>query len=196
LADIYLTLAELEQLFANLTITMLNIDFDPTAESTSENSPVRISWPTDGAPAWQITDDVNFVRVIPVDNDYDKIRDVSYSYLSDSSLNKATSRTRVFQVIWTVYGPNSFTNAETIRDSLFDDIAHDTLAQNNIYMITDVPEITRAPEQFANQWWERCDLSVMFNGLIVKNTTVSSVASIPIVVSTPTTTDNENIVLD
>jgi len=66
-----LKISELENLFQDLTCSILNLDKDRQ---------VRISWPTEGAPAWSITDDVLFIRVVPVDNMYNRQRERRYYY--------------------------------------------------------------------------------------------------------------------
>jgi hypothetical protein len=186
MADIYLTISQLEQIFASLTLTMLNILFDPTTQSTNKNSPVRISWATDGAPAWNISDDVTFVKVLPDNDDYNKIRDMEYTPITgdNANVNQAMSYTRVIRVIWTIYGPNSEDNAQEIRDQMFYQSIHDTLADNNLYMITEIDEPVRAPELYCNQWWERVDMSVRFNELVTRNITIPYIAEIPITMTT------------
>jgi len=183
MADNYLTIYQLNSIFWNLTVQMLGLD--PTATPTQ--SIIRQSWPTDGAPAWEITETITFVKVLPADDDYNKIRDMVWTEIDDTTMNQNMSYTRVIEVFWTIYGPNSEDVSQFIRDQLFYDPIHDALAANNLYMITEIEEPVRAPELYSTRWWERVDLHVKFNELISRNITIPAVAEVPIAVfaSTP-----------
>lgn len=180
MADTYLTITQLNSLFWSLTVQMLGLD--PLATATQNT--VRQSWPTDGAPAWNITDDVTFIKVLPADDDYNKIRDMTFTQIDSANINQAMSYTRVLEIFWTIYGPNSEDTSQTIRDQLFYDSIHDVLAANNLYMITEIDEPIRAPELFEKRWWERVDMRVKFNELITRNITIPAVATVPITVLT------------
>lgn len=181
--DIYLTIAQLNSIFWTATVQMLGLD--PTATATQ--SSVRQSWATDGAPAWEIDETITFIKVLPADDDYNKIRDMTWTEIDDATMNQAMSYTRCLEIYWTIYGPNSEDVSQTIRDQLFYDTIHDLLAINNLYMITEIEEPVRSPELFEKRWWERVDMHVKFNELITRNITISSVAEVPITVMTGTT---------
>ena len=71
MADIILTLKQLEDIFRNLTCTILGLNpVDPINASR-----VRVAWPTSGAPGWKITEDVAFLRVRSAGNEYSRQRD-------------------------------------------------------------------------------------------------------------------------
>jgi len=185
MTDLYLTISQLNQIFYNLTITMLGLN--PTS-FTNKYQPVRISWASDGQPGWNQFEDVAFIRVIPRDDEYNRIRDMTFTQIDSQNINQAMSYTRVIEVFWTLYGPNSEDNLQTIRDNLFYDSNHDTLMNNNLYMVMDVPEPKRLPEFFESKWWERVDFSVSFNELVTRNITIPYVKQVPIIFypSTPT----------
>ena len=175
MADIDLKLVEIENVFQSLTIQ--TIGGSPIAD-------VRISWPTLGAPAWQITDDVIFIEITEKDHLYNKAREVAIKTNDASSLVMQTSYTRVISVHWIFYGPNSFDNAQKVRDALFYEYPfRDTLTNNHIYMVPDIPAPNRRPEKFMSQWWERVDMEVLFNELVIKEIIVPSVETIEVVVS-------------
>ena len=189
--DTYLTLSEIGVLFQSLTMSILGLD--PTNWNAYSASPstwigavpanpyynVRLAWPTEGAPAWKITEDVVFLQCIEIDDSYNRQRETSFD-LSNS--NQATSYTRVIQVSFIIYGPNSFDNARKIKDSIFYQQNHDTLASNNLYMIPDIIAAMRSPELFEGQWWERVTMNMSFNEFIVSNTSVLSIESAVITV--------------
>ena len=50
-------------------------------------------------------------------------------------------------------------------------------------MVPDIPAPNRRPEKFMSQWWERVDMEVLFNELVIKEIIVPSVETIEVVVS-------------
>jgi len=182
MSDTYLTLAQLNTLIWEITMTALGYDYTEYNSSTSPptSMPVRKSWQTYGAPAQKITDDVCYIRVTPENNDYNKIRDVISTKIDDTSINQATSYTRVFQVTWIFYGPNSYDNSQTVRDRLFNDDVSEMLEAQNVYFMPDIDDSIRSPELFQNQWWERTDLKAYFYEQVIKNRTVSTIAKVTV----------------
>jgi len=164
-----------------LNITAIN----PWADATPSNPyyNVRLAWPTEGAPAWKINEDICFLQCIELDDEYNRQRERKFD-LANS--NQATSCTRVMQVSYIFYGPNSFKNAKTIKDNIFYQTNHDTLVSNNLFLIPSIPAATRSPELFEGQWWERTNMIMKFNELIVSNTTIESITSAEIIVKSST----------
>lgn len=156
-----LTLVAIENFFQNITCQMLGID-----TSLQQNqSKVRISWPSDGAPAWKITDDVVFIQVNNISDPITKQRNTGYSALDSNNVNRITSYTRVHSINWTIYGPNSFDNAEAIRTGLYNFFG--SFATKNLFLNVDVDTPVRSPELFGGQWWDRSNLMANFNELVV-----------------------------
>lgn len=178
MADTILNLRQLEDIFRNLTCTMLGLN--PT--DPANNSKVRLAWPTGGAPGWKINDDVAFLRVMSINNPYAKQRDTEYTANTNDELNKIVSYTLPRQVSWTLYGPNSFDNIETIRNGLFE--SRDTLAASNLALVVDVPVPTRLPELFNGQWWERSDFSAMFYEKVTRQGTIPTIKGVNIQIKT------------
>ena len=139
---------------------------------------VRIGWQTQGQPAQLITDDVVYLRALEVDDPYNRIKD----RYSDGFGNQVTEYTRVWEVYWTVYGPNSFDNARILRTRLFDQDIHDALAQSALYFVTDPRAPVRNVEEKDGQWWERCDFSARFNEFTVETAPEDYALSTEIVV--------------
>lgn len=178
MADTILTLKQLEDIFRNLTCTLLGLNpVDPV-----NNSKVRLAWPTGGAPGWKITDDVVFLRVRSTGNEYSKLRDTEYTPGVDPDINKITSYTLPRAVSWTCYGPNSFDNIETIRNGLFS--AGSTLSTSNLSLVVDVPVPVRCPELFDGRWWERSDFSATFFEKVTRQSTISTIQGVNIIVKT------------
>ena len=174
----YLTIGQLNELFQRLTMVMLGLDTSLEASAKA----VRLSWPTGGAPAWKVSEDVCFLQIIETDDRYNRQRDVSDENIDAASNKQTTSYTRVIGISWTFYGPSSFSNAMTVRDCMFYQNFRDVLAQNNIYLIPDIISPRRAPESFQGQWWERVDMNINFNEKISRELTVSSLADVPVTI--------------
>jgi hypothetical protein len=181
-ADTYLTLPQLRAFFQRLTLTLLGMggmleaweeyQADPPPDGEPPANPfyfVRTSWPTGGAPAWKIAENVAFLRILESDSQYNRQRDVAFDPYSEDSANQRTGYTRVVGVTWVFYGPSSFDNAQVVRDRIFYQTNHDALAGQNLYLVPDIPAPRRVPEPFQGQWWERTDLSMNFNEKIVRN---------------------------
>lgn len=166
MADTVLLLKELEDIFKNLTFAVLGIDNTIPANKGL----VRKAWPTKGAPAWKIDDDIAFIRVTPIDNKIARNQDILFKGNDPIWASKETGYTRTHRVDWTLYGPKSYDNADLIRYNLFSQDYTTELKANNLFLITDVPMPQRLPELYNGQWWERTDFSAEFNELVIRRT--------------------------
>ena len=175
MADTYLTLDQLNILFQDTILQMLGYSKEGSpADYTDEAyEAVRIAYQTEGQPAWGIKDDVVTIRITEEDSPINRQREDSYSQIDDVTLNEAESYTRVVNLFLAIYGPNSWENAQVIRDLFFRDSFRWVLSQNKIFLIPDIVSPRRIPEVFAGQWWERVDLEIRFNEGIVKDRTIS-----------------------
>lgn len=175
MADIFLTLKQIESLFWNVTTQMLGLD---PALPINANK-VRIAWPTTGAPAWKIDEDVVFIRMGDADDPINVQRDVTTSQSDDDdNANQATSYTRVLMAQWVCYGPNSFDNAFMIRNNLYKQKYRDLLNINQVFLIPQINSPVRSPELFSGQWWERANVTAKFNELLQFNETVPYLKSV------------------
>jgi len=175
MADQILTLKEIEDFFVQVTCKMLNID--PT--TPDGKGKVRKTWSTNGAPSWKIDEDIVFLRVTPVDDKMARQLNVIYSTdpTDNVNLKKKTGYTRVHKIDWTLYGPNSYDNADLIRYSIFDFDYMSLFKEKNLFLITDIPLPTRLPELSNNQWWERTDFSATFNESAIRESKTPYIAS-------------------
>lgn len=163
-----LTLAQLKTIFHDVTVDITALD---------PKRGVRNTYQREGQPAWQITENVVFVEIRPIDNQYDKLRDITWGeqapvtgqeIVSDYS----TSYTRVMQVDWICYGPDSFDLADKIRFGILSQASLATLADSEIAPLTEIPAPRRAPEVYDGRWWERSDVRAYFNVLTTRTETV------------------------
>lgn len=166
MAEQVLKLKEIEDFFFKITCEMIGLDL-----SKKENqSKVRIAWPTGGAPSWGISEDVVFLRITPQDDKLAREQNIIYTENEDDKayIKKQTGYTRVHKINWTLYGPNSYDNADIIRYSIFDYEYSKKLKNKKLFLITDVPMPVRLPELYNGQWWERTDFSATFNEAVIR----------------------------
>jgi hypothetical protein len=133
---------------------------------------IRVAW--QNAPS--ISDpmvDIGYVRVTEFDNQYNKKRDIKVTdKIDDILVNLQMRYTRCLQIDLSFYGPNAFDHAQKVRDYVFYPDADLTLAKQNLYLIPTVAHIRRLPETFNKQWWERSDMTIQFNNLVIRNFSV------------------------
>ena len=190
MADIYFTPAQIEDLFHGITARIYGFDIDSAdpdvaaAARAAAGQAIRIAWPTGGAPAWDITEDRTFIRVLFGEDEYTKQREYTYSRKSDLVANQAMEMTNVLQVSWVVYGPHSFTNAFKLFTKVFDPAITLWTAQKHIYLIPDVGSPVRAPELYAGQWWERVDFTARYNAKVLINSDTPYLLSTDIAIET------------
>lgn len=175
MADQVLKLREIEDFFADITAKMLDLDLT----QPQNKGKIRIAWPSNGAPSWKIDEDVIFLRITPVDDKLARELNIVYykNELDNDNADKKTGYTRVHKIDWTLYGPNSYDNADLIRHLIFDNDFMYEFRNKNLYLITDVSMPTRLPELNNGQWWERTDFSATFNEAVIREKKVPYIIS-------------------
>jgi hypothetical protein len=145
-------------------------------------SKVRIGWQQQGQAGWGVNDDIAFVRCTPVDADYSRGRDGdTIDTPEGTKILQSDNYTRQWRTAWCFYGPNSIDSARAVRAALGRASFADTaLAAMGLYVNPSIAEITRVPEMFQGQWWERVDLAAIFNEDIRETVEVNAVASVEV----------------
>jgi hypothetical protein len=179
MSDDIKTIKELEIIFQKMTMQMLG--FDITLES--DFNFVRVGWNPE-APAFKSTDNISFVRCIEEDSPMNRFREINYTpIVSPEGLTASMQAKRVINCIWNFYGSTSFENASTVRDKLFYQDFHDSLAQNGLFLIPDIRSPLRVPEQVVpGKWWERTDFSALFNDKTIREDTIGYIKSADITI--------------
>jgi len=167
-----LTIAQINAIMQPLTCGMIGVA-DPTTTSR-----VRIEWPTVGAPFQEATEDICYLRCVPKDDPYDKIRDVFNLPLNDTDLNEQWNYTRAWSIRWCFYGPNSTDLARAIRSGLYQDYFVGALALSQLFPVSDFPQEVRAPELIDGQWFERVDLEVEMYEFVTENIDRQTILSV------------------
>jgi hypothetical protein len=127
---------------------------------------------------------VVYIRAVEIDDPYNRVKDISYSQQTvdgTTTLTEIKNYTRVWEVFWTIYGPNSFNNGRLVRTRLFDQDIHDLFANSQLYFVTDPSSPRRVPEEKDGQWWERVDFSARFNEFVTESREQNYVTSTEIV---------------
>lgn len=162
-----MTNEQLEDFFWQVTMQILGYDFKEFNNPDNPPSfmPVRISWPTGGAPAWKISEDVVFIRLFAKD-DEDYARQIDSTYEAErGTVIKKSTRTRIWELQFIGYGPSAQTAVNKIKDGVFRQDVKRLLSANSVFLIPDLPPCRRMPELFAGQWWNRWDITLTFNEL-------------------------------
>jgi hypothetical protein len=178
----YLTITQFEDLMQGWFVKILQ--WGDEYMSPSKTNDVRISWSQSGQPAFTIDEDVVFLKCIEIDNPYNRQREVedTWKMTSPESFDREISYTRVWQVDLIIYGPESFENAQTIRNKIFYPENLRVINNSHVYLIPDVVAPRRVPEIFQGMWWERTDLSLQFNESVIRKATVPAIDRIEVVI--------------
>ena len=182
-----LTQSAIDTLVQVLTCGMIGI-------TPPDDSLVRISWPLEGQPFVDSTDDVCFLRCVTEDEPYDKLRDRTRVVTTPSPppapVTYVWTYTRVWRVQWTFYGPSSTDRARAVRSALFQDYFADQLAASQLFPVPDPAAPVRLPEQMNAQWFERVDFGISMYEFVTETIAVPTVASVPVVIKSEDATAN------
>ena len=194
-----LTQAQVSVIWQNLVLQCLGIAPSSPTDSAAY-SQVRVDWPTPGQPAWPITQDVAFIRATEALDRYNTAHEIqplqlvgNYGggvypygeggYSGDNTGTTAletTIYTRVWELSFIFYGPNSFVRARQVKACLYQDFVHDALAASNLYLNTVIGTPRRAPELCQNQWWERTDFTAQMNEQVTDTLTKNTIQSVEV----------------
>lgn len=167
-----LTPKQVDAIMQQATLSLLGLPADAYDK-------VRVGWQPQGQPVGTKDTDLAFVRCVEDDEEINRTRDVVYLQKDPQTVSEDTTFIRVWRVIWTLYGPNSFDNTRKIRSGLYTQQSNELFAVENVslYAVMDIPAPRRVPEFVSGQWWERVDFECQFNELANEVYDVSAVAS-------------------
>lgn len=123
---------------------------------------IRWKYPTTSGPDWKIDDTVIFMNLSERDDPYAQQNDSMYVTENDRVIRKR-GRTRVWNLLFTVYGPEAFDVINHIKDGVFTNKVHDLLSKNDVFLIPDIPASRQLMEPYDGMWWNRYDLTLHFN---------------------------------
>ena len=183
MASTGLTQQQVSIIWQNIVLRCLGITPSGPTDSVAY-SQVRIDWPTPGAPAWSITDDVAFIRATETPDRYNTAHEVQPVETAGTTFIETTIYTRVWELAFIFYGPNAFDRARQMKACLYQDFVHDTLQASNLYLDTAIGTPRRNPELFQNQWWERTDFSARMNEQVTDTLTKQTMQSVEVTLET------------
>lgn len=152
------------------------------ATDSAANTACRISWNTQGAPAWSVGQNVISVTIVEEDDEYNRIRNRWDTINDDVSVTQNDQYTRCWQVSFIGRGPNAFDSIRLIKSALLQDFTHDILAASQVYLVPDLPAPVRTPELFEGQWWQVTTLKCSFYEQVNETITVQTVTSTEVIV--------------
>ncbi len=150
--------------------------------SPDKTNDIRISWQTEGMPAFKISDNVIFIAALPLDHQINRQHDSLFSN-SSPDLVETKTMTRLMSMSLIAYGSDAMENLKTLQLAMFDDTYRDELREYGIYYVPDGEEPKRAPEEFQGQWWERSDMTMRFNEMLTQVKSVNAVESSEVSIS-------------
>jgi hypothetical protein len=137
-------------------------------------------WQPQGQPFQRPSEDVVYLGAVTVDDPYNKIR---YPTWFQAQLAKIVQYVRIWKVIWTVYGPNSFDNARLIHSYIMtDDATRYSCQAFNLFLIPNPQSPVRVPEYKDNEWWERVDFAARFYELVTEQYTAGFITNAEVIV--------------
>lgn len=193
MADAFWAIKALEDFFQPIIVGMIG---------ASPEADVRIEWPTDGAPGWEIDTDVAFIQLTEQDDPYNKQRNMeivphmigSPAEVDPDNVIEQIKYTRVWSLHLYFYGPNSFDTAQRVRDYFLTPSSfREQLALNRLYPIPSIAAARRVPELFETRWWERSDLHIYLNEDVTRETIVPVIKSVEVNVETEGIIETTNI---
>jgi hypothetical protein len=181
MAEIIKSIEQIEDIFRLVVLKIFKLD--PEAKENQQR--VRFPWGSnlgkednDLAPLLKRIKDVCVISIIPREDLYNRQRHRRYEDRGERDLILIEEHTDVHEVTFCNYGEHAYEFARKIRDGLFDLETRRYLKNNNFALVTDVPAMRRVPEYFNNQWWNRCDITVVFNEFVRLESTVKTIESI------------------
>lgn len=175
----------MQTLWQDLVLQCLGIAPSGPTDSVAYSA-VRINWPTQGQPAWKITQDVAFVRAVEVPDAYNAAHEVQLNGQMGTTYPEQTIYTRVWEVGFTFYGPNSFDRARQVKACLYQSFTHDALASAKLYLDTVIGTPRRTPEFFDAQWWERVSFNARLNEQVTDTLVKNTINAVEVIIATPT----------
>ena len=174
-----LTQAQVSNIWQNLVLQCLGISPSGPTDNAAY-SQVRVDWPTPGQPAWDIKQDVAFIRATEAPDRYNTAHEIQPVTQPGTTYPETIIYTRVWELSFIFYGPNAFDRARQVKACLYQDFVHDALAASNLYLNTVIGTPRRNPELFQNQWWERTDYTAQMNEQVTDTLTKQAAQSVEV----------------
>lgn len=174
MANSITSLAQLENYFADLVVTLLGMEADHVLIAYAEMGQNFSTPGQDYCFVWakELTDDVQMYKNRkegPVPNNKWKIAQTSM---------------RKVQIMFSFYGEHSDVNALSLKEALYFPDTNISLDQNNLALIPVDVDLTTVKEQINEVYWTRSDLTVNFYNSVTFEQTVNTINSLDLTIST------------
>lgn len=193
--EIIKTVEEIEDIFRIAVCQIWNINPD----EKQNQKRIRFPWGTDfkreqsdTAPTWKRNEDVCFIYELPQDGSYNGLSDISYE-LDESKRDfiEVDEHTDIYTVIFANYGPNAYEYARDIRDGFKRERIREYLKKHHFFVVPPIQAIKRVPELVNGQWWNRVDVTVVFNEYVRREEPIKSIESVTVNAITVTNNGKE-----
>lgn len=155
--------------------------------------PVRKSWPQSGSPDWKIIDDVIFMQLAETDDEISIPLDYDLENDGDNLLLKQGT-SRVFNLRLNAYGPKSYENLLRIRIAMLR--GRKNLRKQKIFPVPERTPVIKAPELFQGRWWNRADMTLKFNVLMIFKEQIGTIETVNVVVGANRQGDSDTVLKD
>lgn len=178
------TVEEIEDMFFVVLCKIWNIN--PEAKQTQKR--IRFPWGTDfknkqsdSTPTWKREEDVCFIYELPQDGSYNGLSDISYE-LDEQKRDfiEVDEHTDIHTVLFANYGPNAYERARDIRDGFKRERIREYLKRHHFFVVPPIAAIKRVPELVNGQWWNRVDVTVVFNEYVRREEAIKSIESVTV----------------
>jgi hypothetical protein len=163
-------------------IVAQQLGFDPVGSPATAFKAVRVAWQQAGQPTYTVTDDVCILRATADDNEFSRARDNLYQPRNSTSVTAAMGFTQTWTVHFVFYGPNAYDHARQVVSAMSLDLFVQQIEAANFYPVPDWRRPQYTKELFQGQWWPRADLDLKFNEEVLESITVSTAASVEVII--------------
>lgn len=136
---------------------------------------------SDTTPTWKREEDVCFIYELPQDGSYNGLSDITYE-LDESKRDfiEVDEHTDIHTVLFANYGPNAYECARDIRDGFKRERIREYLKKHHFFVVPPITAIRRVPELINGQWWNRVDVTVVFNEYVRREEPIQSIESVTV----------------
>ncbi len=184
------TVEEIEDIF-RVAVFMI---WNSNPEEKQNQKRIRFPWgsdiknkQSDTTPTWKREEDVCFIYELPQDGSYNGLSDVTYE-LDEQKRDfiEVDEHTDIHTVLFANYGPNAYECARDIRDGFKRERIREYLKRHHFFVVPPIAAIKRVPELINGQWWNRVDVTVIFNEYVRREEAIKSIESVTVTAMTVT----------
>ena len=182
-----------EEIEDRLRVAVFRI-WNSNPEEKQNQKRIRFPWgsdiknkQSDTTPTWKREEDVCFIYELPQDGSYNGLSDVTYE-LDESKRDfiEVDEHTDIHTVLFANYGPNAYEYARDIRDGFKRERIREYLKRHHFFVVPPIAAIKRVPELINGQWWNRVDVTVIFNEYVRREEAIKSIESVTVTAMTVT----------